>query len=143
MKKRYQIFIIGIICISIIFANKVYAQTKLPNFDAEKLLCCYSDNVWNVDNLKKLTDLVKKKEIKMTGIVSKVDYNYIDGYSVTIRQKRNKTFYDGWNYIKCYFKDEKSMDGIKSGNKITVRGYCKGWEGIALCIYGCELVEIY
>jgi len=122
----------------------IYAKDndKIMNIDAEKYLCAFSDNFWNEENQKKLTDLVKDKEIKITGVIYKVHRDYIDGYWVTIRQQRNKKFSDRWAFISCYFKHLDNL-GIKSGDKVTIQGYCKGWVSGALSLYRCELVKIY
>jgi len=129
-----------VLCLCILGGRKIYAE-KIIHIDAEKYLCTFSDNFWNIKNQEKLTNLVKNKEIKVTGIIHKVHRDYIDGYWITIRQQRNEKISDGWIYIICYFKDNTDL-GIKSGDKITIKGYCKGWSGASLNIYRCELIKV-
>lgn len=114
----------------------------LQHFDAEKLLCTLSDNLMNDENLEKIDNAIRGKWIKLTGIVSNISYDYIDGCRISILQQReNGQLFDGWNAIICYFNDEKEIkkaSQLESGDKITLIGYCKGLE-----IFGPELNNCY
>lgn len=114
---------------------------KFKHYYVEDLFNFYADNLWNDAAILKMNKKLKDTDVKLTGRIHSINYNYVDGCYITFYHERKDSIIDGWQILFCYFVDQKEIEKVlklKKGDKITLIGHT---ERVLLRVLDCYLVD--
>jgi hypothetical protein len=96
------------------------------------------------EDYESLNDKYVDKYLEITGEVNKTHETTIDGHFLTLINDNPINNVSSWGKIYCYVEDtedKKIFENIKSGDKITVIGYCDN-DNLTFDVQDCDIVKI-
>lgn len=122
-------------------AYKSY-KAKLPSYTSEEILCSLADSMYNDKEHREIINNLKDADIKLSGKISRVRNNFIDGCYIVFTQKRADSLADGWGMITCYISDEDEIEKamkLEKGDNVTLTGHCDKYLVLGISLYDCKI----
>ena len=120
-----------------------YLEKEAKEVTADDMLNDYA-RATSYKECKAVEELYEDQFLEVTGEVRKVYFDSIEGDFLTLSNDQPISEYADYMSIKCNVLGEDELaklNELEAGDKITVTGYCKGSEGIAIGLYDCEIQQ--